>query len=50
MVEQNVEGERVLVEVAVEHQLAVHVAGLPGLEDRGISFLVENCQTQNAAP
>lgn len=50
VVQQNVQRERVLVEVAVEHQLAVDVAGLSRLKDRGISFLVQNCQTQNAAP
>ena len=46
MVEQDVQGERVLVEVAVEHQLAVHVACLSRREDRRVTFLVQNCASR----
>lgn len=46
MAEQDVEGEWVLVQVAIQHELSVHVAGLFRLEDRGVSFFVQNCQEQ----
>ncbi len=42
MVKQDIQGEGVLVQVAVEYQLAVDVAGLSRLEDRRISFLVKD--------
>lgn len=41
VVEQDVQGERVLVEVAVEDKLSVNVARLSRLEDTGVSFLVQ---------
>ena len=43
VVQQDVQGEGVLVEVAVEDQLPVRVAGFSCLENRRISFLVQNC-------
>lgn len=44
MIEQNVEREGVLVEVAAEDELAVDVACLSRLKNRRVSFLVQNCK------
>lgn len=45
-VQQNVEGERVLFQVAREHQVAAHVASLARLQYGRVSFLVHDWKTE----
>lgn len=44
--EQDVQGERVLVQVSIKHEFPVDVARLLRLENGRVSFLVQNCQEQ----
>ena len=46
MAEQNVERERVFIQVPIKHELPVDVASLLRLENGRVSLFVQNCQEQ----